>query len=72
MQYGHRQLKSGKWVVSTGKKHFLDSVVDTENEAKILALHYSAHYHQNQMSKIHRELEAMGEINQGDEYGYLA
>ena len=75
MKYKAKRLKSGelegKWAVFTGTKFFVDSLCDTENEAKIQACEYSAHWLQTQMDDCRANWEdahrANGKVDNWDD-----
>lgn len=73
MKYKAKQVKDGYWAVFTGKQYFVNTVTSNKATAEKSALVMSAHWHQDQIDKIHKEMLKKGfaeEMN--DEYGYLA
>ena len=70
MKFQSKELKSGRYGVCCGKK--IEAVYLTEREAKIASLHATAVWHQQQIDKVDRALDEMGELSPTDPHGYMA
>ncbi len=68
-----KQLANGSWAESAGSnKYYPSTTAETEKEAFVNALKRRARDYQFKMDIIHRELEALNEIDPCDPLGYLA
>lgn len=68
-----RRLQSGNWAESAGfGKYYPCTTSETEQEAFVKALKRRARDYQFKMDIIHRELEALNEIDACDPLSYLA
>ena len=67
------QLQNGNWAESAGSgKYYPITTSETEKESFVKALKRIARDYQFKMDIIHRELEALNEIDPCDPLGYLA
>lgn len=66
MKYQHGQLKSGQWAVFTGRRYFVNSVTDDEQEAHKDAIIRSAHWYKEQIEKCEAEMEKNGFLDGSD------
>jgi hypothetical protein len=73
MKYHAKQLATGQWAVWYGSRYFPNTITSDAVKAQSSALVMSARWHQDQMDRIHRKLEAIpGFVSQQDPKGYLA
>jgi hypothetical protein len=68
-----KQLQGGAWAESAGSnKYYPSTTSETKKEAFVKALKRRARDYQFKMDIIHRELEALNEVDPCDPLGYLA
>lgn len=63
MKYNAKQMPDGKWAVFAGKKYFVNTVCDTENDAIIKACEMSAQWYQVEMDNCQKIWEETHRAN---------
>jgi len=66
-----KQFKDGKWAVFTGERYYLNTVSDTELQARIKGLQAHGRRGQDMIDAADRELEKLGALDPKDPHGYL-
>jgi len=73
MKYNAKRVDPGNtWAVFTGQRFFPKTECATKEEAHIQALEMTRLYHFIQAEKAHRALEALGQVDEDDPYGWRA
>ena len=67
-----KQLQNGKWAAFKGKGYYVDTVRDSEKEARIARLQEIGREGQDRIDAADRELQKLGALDEKDPHGYLA
>jgi hypothetical protein len=63
---------AGKWAATSGRRYFIDTVSDTEREARVKRLRQLGGDAAEKLRVIHEELETLGAVDKDDPFGYRA
>ncbi len=66
-----KQLQNGKWAAFKGNAFYLNTVRDTEREARIARLQEIGRIGQDQIDAADSALRKLGALDESDPHGYL-